>query len=375
LSSNWASAILCPCKPGNYNIDIQYGGDEEYLDAVSSIDVNVYGTLETVDTLERASKTQSTSSNSTKYKTVTKTTYWTKCGISPDKKQVVAIARPSASKSDAKKYNVNYNTNYKTIFKNKCPHCGHAALRYDDGKKNGCITNHGHHGNKKEVPEGEITCHNCDADYDGVTGLEKNIAHSTRLTMIKKPVKSSTTEKNKLIKGKLVYGTTKIKVTEKKVQDTKTRTHISSGINATVKTRALKEVKNKKGWAAAKEIAKFMGDHIKYEKNKSKIKGFSRTPKDVLSSGMGNCCSQTRLMLQMMDAAGCLEYIDMYYVHVCCDSKYNCGHVFAKLVHKTTKKWVYVDPCKSSPWGHYVTGWGSPPGTQTKYNGPNTLPF
>ena len=364
-------------NPGNYEISIQYGGDEEYLDATSSIDVNVYGTLETVDTPERASKSQSSSSNnsSSKYKTVTKKTYWTKCGVSPDKKQIVSIAQPSASNSDMKKYGVNYHTIYKTIFKNKCPYCGKATLRYDDGKKNGCITNHGHHGNKTEVPEGEITCHNCDSDFDGVTGLEKSNRHSGRLTMIKKPVKSSKSEKSKLIKGKLVYGTKKVKVKQKSVENKRTRSYVSSGINSTVKKRALKEAKNKKGWSAAKEIAKYMGSHIAYEKNKSKTTGFSRTPKGVLSAGMGNCCSQTRLMLQMMDAAGCLEYIDMYYVHVCCNSKNNVGHVFAKLVHKESKKWVYVDPCKTSPWGHYVTGWGSPPGTQTKYTGPKTLPF
>lgn len=364
--------------PGNYDIDIQYGGDEEYLDCSSSIDVNVYGTLETVDTPTRAtasSSSNSSSNSSTTY--TTKKTYWTKCGLSPDKKQVVAVAQPSASKSDANKYNVSYNNNYKTIFKNKCPHCGKATLRYDDGKKNGCITNHGHHGNKKEVPEGEITCHNCDADYDGVTGLEKNTSHSTRLTMIKKPVKSSKTEKNKLIKGKLVYGTKKVKVKQKNVASTKTRT-ASSGINATVKKTALKIVENSTGLSAAKKIAAWMGKHIKYEKNKSKTVGFSRSPKEVLSAGMGNCCSQTRLMLVMMDAAGCLDDLTLYYVHVCChhgSSYNNVGHMFAKVVNKKTKKSVYVDPCKSNPWGHYVTGWGSPPGTQTKYTGPNSKPF
>ena len=366
--------ITLNLTPGDYEIDIQYGGDEEFLDCNSTIDVNCYGTLETVETPNRSS-TSNNNSNSSSTKTKTVKTYWTKCGVSPDKKQVVAIAQPSASKSDAKKYGVNYHTIYKTIFKNKCPHCGHAALRYDDGKKNGCITNHGHHGNKKEVTEGEITCHHCDADYDGVTGLEKNTGHSTRLTMIKKPVKSSTTEKSKLIKGKLVYGTKKVKVKQKKVTNTKTRTS-SNGINATVKKTALKWVGNSKGWAAAKKIAKKFGN-IKYEKNSSKVVGFTRSPKNVLSSGMGNCCSQTRAMLVMMDAAGCMEDIDMYYVHVCCGS-YNgrsVGHVFAKLVHKKTKKWVYVDPCKSSPWGHYVHGWGNPPGTQTKYTGPNNTPF
>ena len=368
--------ITLNLTPGDYEIDIQYGGDEEFLDCNSTIDVNCYGTLETVETPKRDSSTSSSSSSSSSSKTKTKTvkTYWTKCGVSPDKKQVVAIAQPSASKSDAKKYGVNYHTLYKTVFKNKCPHCGKAALRYDDGKKNGCITNHGHHGNKKEVSEGEITCHNCDADYDGVTGLEKNLGHSTRLTMIKKPVKCSKTEKSKLIKGKLVYGTKKIKVKEKKNRDSKTRTNVSAGINATVKKKAIKIVGNSTGVAAAKKIAKFMGEHIVYEKNKSKIKNFTRSPKGVLSAGMGNCCSQTRLMLQLMDAAGCRESLTLQYVRVCCNhtSYPGTGHVFAKITNRKTGKYVYVDPCCKNPWGHHITGWGSPPGTTYSYSANST---
>ena len=362
-------------KPGDYDIEITYGGDEEYLETSLTIEANVYGTLETVETPKRATKSQTTTNNSN---TTTKTvkTYWTKCGISPDKKQIVSIAQPSASNSDMKKYGVNYHTIYKTVFKNKCPYCGKATLRYDDGKKNGCITNHGHHGNKKEVPEGEITCHNCDSDFDGVTGLEKSNRHSGRLTFIKKPVKSSKTEKAKLIKGKLVYGSKKVTVKKKNKSSTKTRTS-SAGINKTVRKKALSIVDNSTGTAAAKKIAKFMGSKIKYEKNRSKVTGFSRSPKNVLSAGMGNCCSQTRLLLQLLDAAGCQDTYKLQYVHVCCHygGSYNgVGHVFAKLTHKKTGKYVYVDPCKDNPWGHYITGWGRPPGTVHNYSA-NSTPF
>ena len=363
-------------KPGNYDIEIQYGGDEEFLESSITIDINVYGTLETVTTPKRNTKSKTTTTNNTGTTTKTVKTYWTKCGISPDKKQIVSVAQPSASYSDMKKYGVNYHTIYKTIFKNKCPYCGKATLRYDDGKKNGCITNHGHGGNKRDVPEGEITCHNCDSDFDGVTGLEKSYGHTGRLTMIQKPVKSSKTEKAKLIKGKLVHGSKKVTVKKKTNTSTKTRTS-SSGINKKVRKKALSIVGNSTGTAAAKKIAKFMGTKIVYEKNKSKTKNFSRSAKNVLDAGMGNCCSQTRLLLQLLDAAGCQETYNLYYVHVCCKRSgayAGVGHVFAKLVNKKNGKSVYVDPCKSNPWGHYVTGWGSPPGTSYAYHAGST-PF
>ena len=350
--------------PGNYEIDIQYGGDEEFLDSNSTIDINCYGTLETVDTPKRDYK------STTRLEKI----YWTKCGLGPGSKQVVAIAQPSASAADAKKHNVKYHQLYKTIFKNKCPACGKATLRYDDGKKNGCIKTHGHKGNKKEVPEGEITCTHCDSDFDGVTGLEKGSKHHGRLTVIASPVKSNKTEKSKLIKGKLLYGTKRVNIKHKKNTDSQVRQHISSGLNPTVKKKAIKIVGNSTGLAAAKKIAKWMGKRIVYEKNKSKIKNFSRSPKGVLSAGMGNCCSQTRLMLQLMDAAGCRESLTLQYVRVCCNhtSYPGVGHVFAKITNQKTGKYVYVDPCCKNPWGHHITGWGSLPGTTYSYSANST---
>ena len=117
-----------------------------------------------------------------------------------------------------------------------------------------------------------------------------------------------------------------------------------------------------------------MGEHIVYEKNKSKIKNFTRSPKGVLSAGMGNCCSQTRLMLQLMDAAGCRESLTLQYVRVCCNhtSYPGTGHVFAKITNRKTGKYVYVDPCCKNPWGHHITGWGSPPGTTYSYSANST---
>lgn len=84
----------------------------------------------------------------------------------------------------------------------------------------------------------------------------------------------------------------------------------------------------------------------------------------------GNCCDQTRLMLQLMDAAGLNQYYKMYWVHVVGGKG---GHVFAKLVTRKSGSWRYVDPCKYNPWNNYVRGWGEPPGSQQKVTSSNLL--
>jgi len=123
---------------------------------------------------------------------------FTKCGVSEDKKYVVFIGQASVNES-YKKYG---NKIIKRIYENKCPNCGKATLRYDDGKKNGCITNHGHHGNKTSVPEGEITCASCDCDFDGAMGKEKITGSKKRLKAVTSVMNSSQKEKDLLIKGK-----------------------------------------------------------------------------------------------------------------------------------------------------------------------------
>ena len=80
----------------------------------------------------------------------------------------------------------------------------------------------------------------------------------------------------------------------------------------------------------------------------------------------GNCCDQTRLFLQLCDAAGLTEYYKLYYCKV-------PGHVYAIVVSKNNKQKTYVD-CASddfSAWGYVCQGYqhGSP---SSKY--PN-LPF
>ena len=353
-NSQGKATITMNFKPGDYEIDISFGGDAEYEETSITVEVNVSGTIEQPKTNTTGTKNKTTTKN-----TSTKKTYWSKCGVSPDKKKVIAVAKPSARDG-----NYSYKL-WKTTFKNYCPECGRTGtLRFDGGFANKCITSAGAHGRgyKTGVPEHEITCIHCDSDYDGVTGLEKNSRHSTRLTRLTKPVKSSKTEFNTLVKGKLQYGTTKKTVATKTKLKAGDYNNHQPGIAKDVKKKAISLAGGTSGLTALKRIAAFMGSDIKYAYST----GFTRTPKTTLKKKAGNCCSQTRLMLQMFDVVDVDNKFKLEYVHVCCGPK-GVGHVFAKVTTRSTGKWRYVDPCKRTPWGKYVHGWGNPPGSRTVY--------
>lgn len=132
-----------------------------------------------------------------------------KCGRSKDGTALMAIGQRSVGKG-AKTYP--YNNIYKTIFKNKCPHCG-GKLVWDSGRKDtDCVHCSRYNHSKREwgnISETEITCSSCCADFCSVTGWDKDGKYSKRLTYIKKPVKSSKAEQNKLHRGEMYGLTTK----------------------------------------------------------------------------------------------------------------------------------------------------------------------
>ena len=129
---------------------------------------------------------------------------FTKCGVSEDKKYVMGIGQYSSSKGHK---GLSYSTIYKTIFENKCPHCGKATLRWDSCRSDTkCIFTGHWNGTKGSwgggIPETEITCTNCDSDYDSVTGYEKDSPWK-KLKVVASHVKSSKAEQTKLYKGQM----------------------------------------------------------------------------------------------------------------------------------------------------------------------------
>ena len=357
------ATISMKYDPGDYELEIYYAGDEEFEESSITVKISVGGTIP-VPTDTTTQKTSNSKTVKTKYKTVKR--YWTKCGLSPknkkkERKHIVAVAKPSSA--DAGKYSYRW---YKTVFKNYCPNCKKSGgLRFDGGKKTKCISSQVDGlGYKPSVQaEKEITCIYCDSDYCGVTGQEKSHGHVSRLKTVKKPVKSSKAELNKLIKGKLLYDTKKVKVKQKSNSGDKQRKIRASGINKKVKKQALSIVDKKTGKEAAHAIVEWIDKHISY----AYYSNFHRSPSTVLSKKSGNCCDVTRLCLQMLDAAGCSEFYKMYYVHV-------TGHVYARLVTKKTGKSRPVD-CASDyhgAWGYICRNYRGLSESKTRYP---KLPF
>ena len=327
--------------PGDYLIDIMFGGDEEYLETSIQIKINVGGKKET------KTKTSSSTKNKTTKKTtkkVTKTTYYDKYGRSPDKKKVLGIGRISAGRDKGI-----YSEFYGTEVKNKCPYCGKDSLVYQ-------IYWGGEHGDYHKLPvmgnnskgsnmEGAFFCTNlktCGADFSA-QGYE-HINGGKKLTVTKKRFKSSKADAKKLMKGKYIYNKKTTTVKSKNVTNNKNRKVIGKP-SKLVRETALKIVGNKTGREALLAICKWMDKTIWYGPGKNGYSGFQRSPDKVLKTKLGNCCDQTRLILQLFDAAGLSEFYDMYYVNLSCP-KY--GHVYGRIRTKKTGHWCNIDPASDS---------------------------
>lgn len=195
-----------------------------------------------------------------------------------------------------------------------------------------------------------------EVNVSGTKTVKEAKKKKTKSKPVKKTAKSKT---NKTTKTKNVKA--------KKNTSTKTRTIVGSPSNY-VKKLALNIVGDSTGLAAAKKIVSYVDKHVKYEL----YANFHRSPDTVLKKGRANCCDQARTVLTLCDAAGCTDALTLKYVHV--KKSNGVGHVFCKIITKSSGKWRYVDTCKwgNKAWGHYVHGYGSPPGTQTTYP---TKPF
>lgn len=351
-NANGQATVNLKYDPGQYEMQIMFGGDAEYSECTMTIDISVGGKKET-----STSTTDSTKSKTVKYKTVT--IYYDKFGRSPDKKTVIGVGLPSR-KSELNKYGYKF---FKTKFKNHCPVCGNDGTLYW-GWNFGTYFRGKREGGSKE---GHFFCEHCDADFSGINGENHNKTGKPRLTRISTPVASSKSEAQQLIKGKLVYGTEKVEVKEKTVTSNKNRTSPIGSVNSYVKQKALSIVGDSIGVAAAKKIAAWMGKNIKY----SNYGNFKKSAKTVLQQKSGNCCDQTRCMLELMDAAGCANELKMQYIFVCCNSSNGVGHVFSKITTKSDSSWRYVDPVKANPWGNYAKGWGSPSNPRRIVNYPS----
>ncbi len=319
------ASVIMDYDPGDYEIKINFGGDEEYLESSMAVKINVGGKKEETTTTDSEGTTKTT-------------TYYDKYGRSPDKSKILAIGRISASRDTG-----TYANFYETEFKNKCPHCGKQTLFWgifwagNESSNWGTFPATG----RKEggSAEGHIFCSNCDADYS-CQGNE-HVSNGKKLTVTKKTVKSTKTKAYELRNGKRVYETKVVSQSNKNVTNSTERKVVGS-VDSYVKKTALNIVGNKTGQAAAQAIASWMDKNIDY----SGYGNFQRSAKTVLQKKAGNCCDQTRCYFELCDSAGLTEFYKMEYIHV-------YGHVYGRMTAKSSGKYVHVD-CASD----YHDAWG-----------------
>lgn len=274
--------------------------------------------------------------------------YWTKCGLSPDGKLIASVAKPSSG--DANKYSYRL---YRTVFKNYCPNCKRKGyLRFDGGKKTKCITSstYGHPWKDSVQAEHEITCIKCDSDYCGVTGQEKSYGHVSRLTTVKKPVKSSQSEYNKLTSGKLVYqkGTTSKCDTKNNTGTTKHEANIKKyNIPSSVWKQAVELTSPKNSDKKnVKAIFNWMDAHIPYEGYTNTRYGAAGT----LKKRKGNCVDHAHLFAAMCRSIG----IKCNYIHNSCIT-----HVY-NIVYINGKGTIVDTGRQNASWGSHWGGSGCP---------------
>lgn len=327
--------------PGDYKLEITFGGDEEFNESSTTVKVNVGGVKKEPKTSTNDTEQKTTKKSNTETK---KTTYYDKYGRSPDKKKILAIGKRSASRDDG-----NSGTFYGQEFKNYCPKCKKEGtlmwgIFYAGNETSNWGTFPGTGNREGGSAEGHIFCSNqrCDGDFS-CQGHEHGYSGKT-LTTTKKRFLSSKSDAYLLKKGKYVYEKVETSNDSKKVSNNKDRKIIGKP-SSTIKNKAWEIVGDKTGHEALKEICKWMDNKIDY----AGYSNFVRSPERVISTKHGNCCDQTRLLLQLFDAAGLSEYYKMYYIHVKCPAY---GHVYAMVTSKKTGNSVYIDPA-SDTYGCY----------------------
>lgn len=112
-------------------------------------------------------------------------------------------------------------------------------------------------------------------------------------------------------------------------------------ITTAIKNLAFSIIGKSTGLAAAKKLTQWVSDNIGAETRA----GFYQTPTQTLERKWGNCCSQTDLLLQMMDAVGITKDHKVYFVHVG-TNEFGKRHYFAIIDN------LCIDPGMKKPWGH-----------------------
>ena len=77
-------------------------------------------------------------------------------------------------------------------------------------------------------------------------------------------------------------------------------------------------------------------------------KNFYQSAEKTFSSKKGNCCCQTEVLLNLLNAKGIQD------LHYCHSHNSKGGHIFAKV------NGMYLDPTTRNGYGNYIRTYGSP---------------
>lgn len=131
---------------------------------------------------------------------------------------------------------------------------------------------------------------------------------------------------------------------EEKVEETKNVTIQGSTKASETWIKRANKITSATGNSAIKPIWQYCYSKIKYVYRKD----FYQSAEKTWSSKKGNCCCQTEVLLNLLNAKG---VTDLKYCH---SHNSKGGHVFAKVNGK------YLDPTTRNGYGNYIKTYGSP---------------
>lgn len=131
---------------------------------------------------------------------------------------------------------------------------------------------------------------------------------------------------------------------EEKVEESKTVTVQGSTQASSTWIARANKITSATGNAAIKPIWQWCYSQLKYVYKKN----FYQSAEKTFSSKKGNCCCQTEVMLNLLNAKNVSD------LHYCHSHNSKGGHVFAKVNGK------YLDPTTRNGYGSYIKTYGAP---------------
>ena len=131
---------------------------------------------------------------------------------------------------------------------------------------------------------------------------------------------------------------------EEKVEETKTVTVQGSTQASSTWIKRANSITSATGNSAIKPIWQYCYSKIKYVYKED----FYQSAEKTWSTKKGNCCCQTEVLLNLLNAKGVSD------LHYCHSHNSRGGHIYAKV------NGMYLDPTTKNGYGNYIRTYGSP---------------